>query len=362
MSSSAMNSSINPQAARALSRGVVIPACPLALTRGRKFDERRQRALVRYYIAAGAGGIAAGVHTTQFAIRDPKIGLFAPVLELIATELDRLRIGSDDSIVRIAGVCGQTRQAVSEALLIKRLGYHAGLLNLGMLKTASEKAVLAHCREVASVLPLFGFYLQEGLGGRHLPYSFWVRFAEIENVVAIKIAAFNRYHTQDVVRAIAESGREDIALYTGNDDTIIMDLLTPFRFKVGRRSVERRIVGGLLGQWAVWTSKAVEMLEECHRQAESGRGVTTEILRTAVEMTDVNAAVFDSAHNFVGAIAGVHEVLRRQGMFEGVWLLDRSGGLSPGQRAEIERVYNAYPHLNDDRFVERGREKWLEES
>ena len=354
-----MTSSLIPEAARSLARGLVIPACPLALTSGRKLDERRQRALARYYVAAGAGGLAVGVHTTQFEIRDPKIGLFAPVLELTATELDRLQVRSAEPIVKIAGICGETRQAISEALLIKRLGYHAGLLSLGMLKTASEEALLAHCREIASVLPLIGFYLQEAVGGRSLSYSFWAGFAEIENVVAIKIAAFNRYRTLDVVRAITESGREDIALYTGNDDNIVMDLLTPFRFKVGGKRVERRIVGGLLGHWAVWTSKAVELLNECRQQALTGTVIPLELLRRGVEITDANAAIFDAAHNFAGCIPGIHEVLRRQGLLEGVWTLDPNAGLSTGQLAEIERIYTSYPHLHDDRFVEEHREKWL---
>jgi hypothetical protein len=329
------------------------------LTRERKLDERRQRALVRYYVASGAGGIAAGVHTTQFEIRDPKIGLFAPVLELIAGELYRLGGRSGEPIVKIAGICGETRQAVAEALLIKRLGYHAGLLSLGMLKSASEEMLLAHCREVASVLPVVGFYLQEAVGGRPLPCSFWRGFAEIENVVAIKIAAFNRYRTIDVVRAIAGSGRKDIALYTGNDDNIVMDLLTPFRFNAAGEPVELRMVGGLLGHWAVWTSKAVELLAECHSVAAAGSAVPVELLRRSVEITDANAAIFDSTGNFAGCIPGIHEILRRQGLMEGIWTLDANSGLSAGQLAEIDRVHAAYPHLRDDRFVEEHREEWL---
>ena len=355
-----MACSINPEAGHALARGLVVPACPLALTRERKLDERRQRALVRYYLAAGAGGLAVGVHTTQFEIRNPKIGLFGPVLELAAAELDSRRGKSAGPIVKIAGICGGTRQALSEARLAKRLGYHAGLLSLGALKGDSEDALLAHCREVATVLPPIGFYLQEAVGGRALSYSFWARFAEIENVAAIKIATFNRYRTLDVVRAIAESGREDIALYTGNDDNIVVDLLTPFRFKVSGRRVERRIVGGLLGQWAAWTSKAVELLDECARCSSAKGVVPLELLRRGVEITDANAAIFDAAHNFAGCIAGIHEVLRRQGLLEGVWTLDRDGGLSPGQRGEIERVCAAYPHLRDDRFVARHRAAWMD--
>jgi hypothetical protein len=354
-----MTASIKPEAAHALSRGLVIPACPLAMTSGRKFDERRQRALARYYVAAGAGGLAVGVHTTQFEIRDPKIGLFAPVLELTAAELESLESPSKEPFVRIAGICGETRQAVSEAMLLNRLGYHVGLLSLGMLKTASEDALLAHCREVASVIPLIGFYLQEAVGGRKLSYAFWARFAEIENVAAIKIAAFNRYHTLDVIRAIAESGREDIALYSGNDDNIVVDLLTPFCFDAGGKRVERRIVGGLLGQWAVWTSKAVELLDECHRLAAAGTDIPPELLRRSAEITDANAAIFDAAHDFAGCIPGIHEVLRRQGLLDGIWTLDQNAGLSTGQSEEIDRIYAAYPYLHDDRFVKEHREEWL---
>ena len=356
-----MTSALAPDAARALARGLVIPACPLALTRARKLDERRQRALVRYYVAAGAGGLAAGVHTTQFEIREPKIGLLAPVLELIAEELDQACRSAEEPLLRVAGLCGGTKQAVAEASLARSLGYHAGLLSLGALRTASEDELLAHCREVSHVAPLVGFYLQEAVGGRRLPYSFWARFAEIENVVAIKIAAFNRYHTMDVVRAMTESGREDIALYTGNDDNIVVDLLTPFRFKVAGRLVERRIVGGLLGQWAVWTRKAVELLQDCQRVAAGGGPVPLELLRRAAEITDANAAIFDSAHDFRGCIPGIHEVLRCQGLLEGIWTLDANTGLSAGQQAEIERVRAAYPHLQDDAFVQRHGEEWLGE-
>lgn len=326
-----------------LRRGVVIPACPLALTAERKLDERRQRALVRYYVAAGAGGVAVAVHTTQFAIRAPKHGLLRPILELVAEELN--------TVVRIAGICGQTPQAISEATLARELGYDTGLLNLGAMQQASEAELIEQCREVAKVIPLFGFYLQPAVGGRILPCSFWRRFAEIENVVAIKIAPFNRYQTLDVVRAVVEAGRDDIALYTGNDDNIVVDLLTRFRSQIGGRYVERRIVGGLLGQWAVWTSKAVELLEQCHRVAESGKEVPAELLTRAAELTDANAAIFDTANNFAGCIPGIHEVLRRQGLLGGTWCLDEHERMSPGQMDEIDRVYRAYPHLHDDVFV-----------
>ncbi len=329
-----------------LHQGVVIPAHPLALNRRRKLDERRQRALSRYYIAAGAGGLAVGVHTTQFAIRNPKIGLFKPVLALAAEEMSR----ASRPVVRIAGICGKTKQAVSEAETIRDLGYHAGLLSLAALREANEKQLVAHCRAVANVIPVVGFYLQPAAGGRLLPYAFWRQFAEIENVVAIKIAAFNRYQTIDVIRAICETGRDDIALYTGNDDNIVVDLITPHRF-AGK---ERRIVGGLLGHWAVWTRRAAELLEKCHTQPAS-----PEMLRLAIEVTDSNAAFFDAANNYQGCIAGIHEVLRRQGLLEGVWCLDPKEGFGPGQKAEIDRVYRAYPHLNDDEFVATHRDEWL---
>lgn len=320
----------------ALQQGIAIPAHPLALNASRRLDERRQRALSRYYIAAGVGGLAVGVHTTQFAIRE--VGLLEPVLELAKEEMDR----SAQPLVRIAGVCGLTPQALAEAALLRRHGYHAALLSLGALRAASEEALIQHCQAVAEVVPIVGFYLQPSVGGRVLPFSFWRRFAEIPNVVAIKIAPFNRYQTLDVVRAVIEAGRDDIALYTGNDDSIVTDFLTPFRHE-GR---ERRIVGGLLGHWSVWTKRAVELLERC-RNAEA----SSELMRLGVEVTDCNAAFFDAANGFRGCIAGLHEVLRRQGLLEGLWCLDEHETLSPGQMEEIDRVYRAYPHLNDDDFA-----------
>ncbi|MBI3880005.1 MAG: dihydrodipicolinate synthase family protein [Verrucomicrobia bacterium] len=351
-----MTSGLPPTVRNALQRGLAIPACPLALTAKRKLDERRQRALFRYYAAAGAGGLAVGVHTTQFAIRDPKIGLFEPVLKLAAEEMTRADAKRSEPLVRIGGICGEPAQAVREAELLRGCGYHAGLLSLAALKTATEDELIAHCRAVAEVIPVVGFYLQPAVGGRVLPFGFWRRFAEIENVVAIKIAAFNRYQTLDVVRAVAESGREDIALYTGNDDNIVMDLLTPFRFVVNGKPVERRIVGGLLGHWSVWTKRAVELLAECHALVKE-RGAP--LLRLSIEVTDCNAAFFDAANNFSGCIAGLHEVLRRQGLLEGIWCLDPHEALSPGQAAEIDRVCRAYPHLTDDDFVRAGRDAWL---
>jgi hypothetical protein len=325
-------------------------------------DERRQRALFRYYIAAGAGGLAVGVHTTQFAIRNPKIGLLRSVLELAAEEMARARErpARTTALARIGGVCGRTKQALCEAALLRELGYDAALLSLGGLKTSREDQLLAHCRAAAETIPIIGFYLQPSVGGRFLPFSFWRRFAEIENVVAIKIAPFNRYQTIDVVRAVAEAGRNDISLYTGNDDNILLDLLTPFRFSVGKeKRVERRIVGGLLGQWAVWTHTAVELLHQCRRAVAKGAAIPTDLLRQSVEMTDANAAIFDAANGFAGCIPGIHEILRRQGLLAGTWCLDPNETLSKGQAKEIDRVCRAYPHLTDDTFVEAHREEWL---
>ncbi len=344
---------------RRLAEGLVIPAHPLALTPERKLDERRQRALTRYYIAAGSGGLAVGVHTTQFEIRDPQHGLYEPVLSLAAEEMDRADKDRGVPLVRIGGIAGQTEQATKEAGILRDLKYHAGLLSLGAMAKADDDALIAHCRAVSEIIPLVGFYLQPAVGGRALPYSFWRRFAEIENVVAIKMAPFNRYQTLDVVRAIAESGREDVALYTGNDDNIVMDLITPYQFHLGGDAfVERRIVGGLLGHWSVWTKAAVGLLVDCHHYGRQ-RQVPQEVFVRSIEVTDSNAAFFDAANKFAGCIAGLHEVLRRQGLLEGIWCLNPNEGLSPGQKEEIDRVYAAYPHLNDDDFVEEGRDDWL---
>ena len=299
-----------PQNVRsALLEGKVIPAHPLALDANRRFDERRQRGLSRYYIAAGAGGLAVGVHTTQFEIRDPHIGLLRPVLELGA---EVMKAEADPDFIRIAGICGQTAQAVTEAEGARMLDYHAGLLSLSALKAATDDELIAHCRAVASIIPVIGFYLQPSVGGRVLPYSFWRRFVEINQVVAIKIAPFNRYQTLDVLRAVYESGRsDDIALYTGNDDNIVLDLLTATQFD-SRSSERLRIRGGLLGHWAVWTAKAVHLLRACHAVADSGQAVPAEFLARANQITDANAAFFDPANGFAGCVAGLHEVLRRQ--------------------------------------------------
>jgi dihydrodipicolinate synthase/N-acetylneuraminate lyase len=326
-----------------LKGGCVIPAHPLALNAQRKLDERRQRALTRYYLAAGAGGVAVGVHTTQFEIRDPSIGLYKPVLELAMEEI------RGRNVVAVAGLVGRTEQAVREAEFAAGLGYHAGLLSLGAMRDATPAELIAHVRTVAAVIPVFGFYLQPAVGGRILPYDFWRGFADIDNVVAIKMAPFNRYQTIDVIRAVADSGRE-IALYTGNDDSILVDLMTPFRF--GPR--ELRIVGGLLGHWAVWTRCAVELLDRVKRNS-----FVEDWPALAIEVTDSNAAFFDPANNFHGCIAGLHEVLRRQRLLEGRWCLNPAEDLSPGQMEEIDRVYRAYPHLNDDEFVAAHRDEWL---
>ena len=330
-----------------LREGLVIPAHPLALDANRRLDERRQRALTRYYLAAGAGGIAVGVHTTQFAIRDPKVGLLEPVLALAAEE-SRSR-----DIVKIAGVCGALSQAMAEAQLAARLGYNAVLLSLAHLRDAAVPELIDHSRVIASVIPVIGFYLQPAVGGRLLPYEFWRQFIEIENVVAIKIAPFNRYHTLDVVRALDHSGRaHQVALYTGNDDNILNDLLTPFDF--GGQQV--RIVGGLLGHWAVWTKTALTHLDLAKRSTGE---ISSKLLTLAAQITDANAAIFDPAHQFHGCIPGIHEILRRQGLLAGRWCLDPHEELSPGQMEEIDRVCKSYPHLQDDSFVKEHLDEWL---
>lgn len=343
-----------------LKRGQVIPAHPLALTKDRKLDERHQRALTRYYCAAGAGGVAVGVHTTQFEIRDPKFGLFKPVLELASETVDACADAEGCPLIKIGGVCGATEQAVSEAQFLSDTGYHIALLSLSAMKDASIDALIAHCETVAEVMPLFGFYLQPAVGGRKLPVEFWRRFSEIENVVGIKMAPFNRYQTFDVVRAVAESGRAGgIALYTGNDDNILVDLLTEWRIDVGGERRRLRVVGGLLGHWACWTRQAVHQLEECHACVEKQHDVWQQLLTLSQEVTDANGAFFDVHNDFAGCIAGIHEVLVRQGLMTGRWCLNPEEGLSPGQLEEIERVYRAYPHLNDDAFVEQHRDEWL---
>lgn len=348
----------------ALREGLVIPAHPLALTAKRKLNERRQRALTRYYHAAGAGGIAIGVHTTQFAIRQPQHDLLKPVLQLAAETITACDNRDGKQTVRIAGICGRNKQAVSEAENARELGFHAGLLSLASLTEASDAQLIAHCEMVARAIPLFGFYLQPAVGGRVLSRWFWCRFAEIPNVIGIKIAPFNRYQTLDVIRAVAETGRtREIALYTGNDDNIVVDLLTEFQLEGARTTEGRgnavaslRFVGGLLGHWACWTKRAVELLERIKSRRNE---IPAELLTLGAQVTESNAALFDAAHGFVGCIPGIHEVLRRQGLLEGRWCLEENETLSPGQAEEIDRVCRVYPHLTDDEFVHEHLHEWL---
>lgn len=335
-----------------LRHGGVIPAHPLALDANRQLSERHQRALSRYYLDAGAIGVAVGVHTTQFEIRDH--GLLRPVLELAAEEASRH--ASDPFMV--AGAIGPTAQAVAEAELARDLGYHAMLLGLAALKDQSEDALIAHSEAVAQVMPVIGFYLQPAVGGQTLAYSFWRRFAQIENVVAIKIAPFNRYKTLDVVRAVVDVRAEErITLYTGNDDHIVADLLTAFSFPRDGQSVTVRIKGGLLGHWAVWTKRAVEMLHDIHTN-QAGRSAS-EWLSLDARVTDTNGVLFDVRNEFAGCIAAIHEVLRRQGLLPGIWCLNPKETLGPGQMDELERIYRDYPELRDDAFVAENLERWL---
>jgi len=340
-----------PEDALAVFRaGAVIPAHPLALDAGRRLDQRRQRALTRYYLDAGSGGLAVGVHTTQFAIRE--VGLYQPVLELAA---ETAAGWTTRPLFLIAGAVGRTEQAVVEAGVARSLGYHAVLLSLAALRGESEDAMIAHCRAVAEEMPVIGFYLQPAVGGVALPRSFWRRLAGIDNVIGIKVAPFNRYATLDVVHGVAEAGAEDrISLYTGNDDHIVLDLTVPFRTEAG----DLRFVGGLLGHWSVWVRTAVDILERC-RAVRGAQDVPADLLALDSAVTDCNAAFFDVANAFHGVIAGCHEVLRRQGLLEGRWCLDPDEDLSPGQTEEIDRVYRLYPELADDDFVASNLERWL---
>ncbi|WP_335941688.1 dihydrodipicolinate synthase family protein [Streptomyces sp. PTD5-9] len=335
-----------------LAEGAVIPAHPLALGADHKLDERRQRALTRYYLASGAGGVAVAVHTTQFEIREPAIGLFRPVLELAAETIDA---EAGRPFVKVAGACGDTAQAVSEAELAASLGYDAVLLSPAV-PGADEKGLLDRARAVGEVLPVIGFYFQEAVGGRYLSPSFWSSFADLPNTAAIKIAPFDRYRTADVVRAVAAADRAgEVTLYTGNDDDIIGDLLTPYEAKGTRRW----FAGGLLGQWAVWTGSAVTLLDQVRRARAGDHDAMVDCLARRPELTDANSAVFDVRGGFRGCIAGVHEVLRRQGLLEGIWCLDPKEVLSPGQAEEITRVAAAYPWLTDDAFVAEHLDDWL---
>jgi len=338
-----------------LVNGTVIPAHPLALDASRRFDRRRQRALTRYYIDAGAGGLAVGVHTTQFAIREA--GLYETVL---AAAVEDAGQWSKRPLVLIAGICGRTPEAMAEARTAVALGYHAGLVSLAAFQGESKDALVAHCRAVATEIPLVGFYLQTSVGGIRLDAGFWRRFAEIENAVAIKVAPFNRYATLDVVRGVAEAHAEQrIGLYTGNDDHIVLDLATPFTVPRDGGAVTLRFRGGLLGHWSVWVRSAVQLLARIHREVGSG-AVSEALLALDCRVTDCNAAFFDVANGFRGCIAGCHEVLRRQGLLEGIWCLDPEETLSPGQMQAIDRVCTAHADLSDDDFVRANLERWLE--
>jgi dihydrodipicolinate synthase/N-acetylneuraminate lyase len=337
-----------------LRRGAVVPAHPLALDAARGLDVRRQRALGRYYLDAGAGGLAVGVHATQFAIREA--GLYAPVLELAA---QTAREWARRPVALIAGLSGRTAQAKREAETALALGYHAGMLSLAPMKGASLEELIAHCSEIAAVIPLVGFYLQPAVGGIVLPVEFWRRFAAIENVIAIKVAPFNRYRTLDVVRGLVAARAEDrVTLYTGNDDHIVLDLAVPFAVRRGEEEVRVRIRGGLLGHWSVWTRKAVELHARIQAAVAAGR-IDDELLALDARVTDCNSAFFDVAHDFAGCIPGCHEVLRRQGLLAGTWCLDPDEKLSPGQAAEIDRVYREHADLADDGFVAANLERWL---
>ena len=340
--------------------GQVIPAHPLALSPSRTLDEQHQAALTRYYVESGAGGMAVGVHTTGFRIHDAEVGLYRPVLELAAHSADDwLARSGDRPFVRVAGLVGHTDQALREAAIARELGYHCGLLSLGAWRDATDHAILVHCQRVAEAIPLFGFYLQPAVGGRMLSYRFWREFAEIAGVVAIKVAPFDRYATLDVVRAIADSGRRDIALYTGNDDSIVADLVTDTPVRVGGVASELHFVGGLLGQWAVWTRRAVEMLATIKQWRASGADVPRALLAYGATLTSANAAVFDVAHGFAGCLPGILDVLRGQGLVRGCWTLEPHERLSPGQSDAIARVAAQFPELTDDAWVAERRDDWL---
>jgi hypothetical protein len=347
-------SQIKPEVRRLIAEGTVLPAHPLALDANRKLDKIHQRALTRYYIDAGSGGLAVGVHTTQFAIRE--VGLYRPVLELAA---ETAANWTTRPLALVAGLSGPTKQALAEADIAQGIGYHAGLLSLAAMRSASEDEIVTHCRSVAREIPLVGFYLQPAVGGVVLGANFWRRFAEIENVVAIKIAPFNRYRTLDVLRGVASAGALDrIALYTGNDDHILLDLLLPFDLRENGAAIRTHIRGGLLGHWSVWTATAIKQFEMC-KAARGKAAVPSDLLALDARVTDCNSAFFDTANNFHGCIAGCHEVLRRQGLMAGNWCLDPAEGLSPGQLQEIDRVYNEHADLSDDDFVAANLQKWL---
>ncbi len=342
---------MNKEIKKILLSGTVIPAHPLVLKQNLQLDEYRQRRLTRYYLASGAGGLAVGVHTTQFDIRKPEVGLLEPVLRLAAEEIENTKSGKP--IIKIAGICGPTEQAIKEAQLAKEYGYHLGLVSLGGLNDHSEEELIRHIEKITTVIPVFGFYLQPAVGGRILSFPFWKRMAELPGVYAIKTAPFDRYQTLDVVRAVcASSRREKIALYTGNDDNVVSDMLTTYRFNTGGMQVEKSFSGGLLGHWSVWTKRVVTLFNQIKACKEEHYEGIQELLIRGNAVTDMNAALFDPQHHFRGSIAGIHEVLRRQGLMEGLWCLDPEEKLSPGQKQEIGRVLRQYPDLTDDDFVE----------
>ncbi len=341
--------------------GCVIPAHPLSLTEELSIDKQDMRAIAQYYIAAGVGGIAIGVHTTQFEIRESKHNLLEEVLSFTSACIDEACKENNREILKVSGICGNTEQALSEAQLAKEYGFHASLLSLAALKDKSVDELISHCERIAKEIPIIGFYLQPAVGGCLLGYDFWQRFANIDNVLGIKMAPFNRYQTIDVVRAICDAGKtEEITLYTGNDDNIVMDLLTPFRFQTENGIVETRIKGGLLGHWCVWTKRAVELLDEIHQIIESGNSIPQEMITRNIEVTDCNAVLFDAANNFSGCIPGVHEVLRRQGLMKSIRCLNPAETLSEGQSEELDRIYKSYPHLTDDDFVKNNISKWID--
>src|ERR1041385_3069592 len=346
------HSTLNPKIKELLHKGTVIPAHPLVLDENRELDEERQRRLTRYYIACGAGGVAVGVHTTQFEIRKPEVNLLETVLRLAAEEIDRVQL--THPFIKVAGIVGPTPNALKEAELAVKYRYHIGLVSLGGLKDYSETDLIKHIHAVSEIIPIFGFYLQPAVGGRILSYDFWRQFVEIPKVHAIKVAAFNRYQTLDVVRALCNSDRRDqIALYTGNDDNIVADLLTPYRFNINGKLAEKRFVGGLLGHWAVWTKKAAELLSEIKECIANNYQGMEDLLAKGIEITDMNEVIFDARHSFHGCIPGIHEVLRRQGLLEGRWCLNPKEELSDGQMEEIDRIYKEYPGLTDDEFVQK---------
>ena len=345
-------------ALKKLHEGTVIPATPLALTKDRQLDEKGQRLLMTYYLNSGVGGIATAVHTTQFEIRKPEIALFEPILKLVSSEIDAYEKETGKVIVKVAGVCGPIEQAVAEAEIAKKYGYDAVLLSPGGLNHLSEDEMIERTKAVAEIMPVIGFYLQTAVGGRVFSYNYWERLCAIPNVVAIKCASFNRYTTLDVVRAAALSERSDeITLYTGNDDNIVIDLLTKYKFDRNGEVIEKGFDGGLLGHWSVWTQKVVEMFDMLKAEKEKER-ISAEIISLAASVTDANSAFFDTAHNFKGCIAGLHEVLRRQGLMQNILCLDPNETLSEGQAEEIDRVYKAYPYLSDDDFIAQNIDEW----